>query len=210
MAQVLAEPAGLLLGEGFPRWLVVGIAVAFAGVVLIGLATRAVQNAQWQTLGRLAARFADTVRGLSTLKLFSRQYRAVSSIEKVTASYRRETMRVLRVSFPHECVPDGPYERTAETILTEARNETWFRMALAQGLLSLNQMAGGDFRDLDDDAALPGLRDRARAASSSGWREPHPQPPGRAGGSGSGLTRCGRSLQEPPRPGLRLRLRAAH
>ena len=68
-------------------------------MVLIGLATRAVQNAQWQTLGRLAARFADTVRGLSTLKLFSRQYRAVSSIEKVTASYRRETMRVLRVSF---------------------------------------------------------------------------------------------------------------
>ncbi|WP_447950176.1 thiol reductant ABC exporter subunit CydD [Microbacterium aurum] len=68
-------------------------------MVLIGLATRAVQNAQWQTLGRLAARFADTVRGLSTLKLFSRQYRAVSSIGKVTASYRRETMRVLRVSF---------------------------------------------------------------------------------------------------------------
>ena len=68
-------------------------------MVLIGLATRAVQNAQWQTLGRLAARFADTVRGLSTLKLFSRQYRAVSSIEKVTASYRRETTRVLRVSF---------------------------------------------------------------------------------------------------------------
>ena len=28
--------AGLLLGEGFPRWLVAGIAVAFAGVVLIG------------------------------------------------------------------------------------------------------------------------------------------------------------------------------
>jgi drug/metabolite transporter (DMT)-like permease len=32
--------AGVLLGEGFPRWLLVGIAVAFAGVVLIGLATR--------------------------------------------------------------------------------------------------------------------------------------------------------------------------
>jgi drug/metabolite transporter (DMT)-like permease len=37
---LIAVLAGLLLGEGFPRWLVVGIAVAFAGVVLIGVATR--------------------------------------------------------------------------------------------------------------------------------------------------------------------------
>ena len=68
-------------------------------MVLIGLATRSVQSAQWKTLGRLAGRFADTVQGLSTLKVFGRQYRAVASIEKVTDSYRRETMRVLRVSF---------------------------------------------------------------------------------------------------------------
>jgi len=68
-------------------------------MVLIGLATRAVQQRQWQTLQRLAARFADTVQGLSTLKVFGRQHRAVASIEKVTADYRRETMKVLRVSF---------------------------------------------------------------------------------------------------------------
>jgi drug/metabolite transporter (DMT)-like permease len=37
---LIAVLAGLLLGEGFPRWLVAGIGVAFAGVVLIGLATR--------------------------------------------------------------------------------------------------------------------------------------------------------------------------
>jgi drug/metabolite transporter (DMT)-like permease len=37
---LIAVFAGLLLGEGFPRWLVAGIGVAFAGVVLIGLATR--------------------------------------------------------------------------------------------------------------------------------------------------------------------------
>lgn len=68
-------------------------------MVLIGLATRTVQQKQWQTLGRLAARFADTVQGLSTLKVFGRQHRAVRSIEKVTDTYRGETMRVLRVSF---------------------------------------------------------------------------------------------------------------
>lgn len=68
-------------------------------MVLIGLATRAVQQRQWRTLQHLAARFADTVQGLSTLKVFGRQHRAAASIEQVTGDYRRETMRVLRVSF---------------------------------------------------------------------------------------------------------------
>jgi ATP-binding cassette subfamily C protein CydD len=68
-------------------------------MVLIGLATRSVQRRQWETLTRLAARFADTVQGLSTLKVFGRQTRAAASIERVTGEYRRETMRVLRISF---------------------------------------------------------------------------------------------------------------
>ena len=68
-------------------------------MVLIGLATRAVQQRQWRTLSTLAARFADTVQGLSTLKVFGRQHRAVASVEAVTERYRVETMRVLRVSF---------------------------------------------------------------------------------------------------------------
>jgi drug/metabolite transporter (DMT)-like permease len=41
---LIAVFAGFLLGEGFPRWLLVGIAVAFAGVVLIGLATRSAET----------------------------------------------------------------------------------------------------------------------------------------------------------------------
>jgi drug/metabolite transporter (DMT)-like permease len=41
---LIAVFAGLLLGEGFPRWLVVGIAIAFAGVVLIGVATRGAET----------------------------------------------------------------------------------------------------------------------------------------------------------------------
>jgi len=40
---LIAVFAGLLLGEGFPRWLLVGIAVAFVGVLLIGVATRSAQ-----------------------------------------------------------------------------------------------------------------------------------------------------------------------
>lgn len=68
-------------------------------MVLIGLATRTVQQRQWQTLTHLAARFSDTVQGLSTLKVFGRQGRAAASIQRVTDDYRRETMRVLRISF---------------------------------------------------------------------------------------------------------------
>ncbi|MGY1720661.1 DMT family transporter [Blastococcus sp. SYSU DS0552] len=37
---LIAVLAGFWLGEGFPRWLVVGITVAFGGVVLIGVGTR--------------------------------------------------------------------------------------------------------------------------------------------------------------------------
>ncbi|HEV7188425.1 MAG TPA: DMT family transporter [Blastococcus sp.] len=40
---LIAVLAGLLLGEGFPRWLLAGIAVAFVGVLLIGIATHGAQ-----------------------------------------------------------------------------------------------------------------------------------------------------------------------
>ncbi len=68
-------------------------------MVLIGMATRSVQQRQWRTLHALAVRFADTVQGLSTLAVFGRQHRAAASIERVTERYRTETMRVLRISF---------------------------------------------------------------------------------------------------------------
>lgn len=68
-------------------------------LILIGMATRTVQTRQWQTLQRLAARFADTVEGLSTLRLFGRDRRAADRIEVTADEYRRETMKVLRFSF---------------------------------------------------------------------------------------------------------------
>jgi drug/metabolite transporter (DMT)-like permease len=40
---LIAVLAGLLLGEGFPRRLVAGLAVAFAGMLLIGVATRSAE-----------------------------------------------------------------------------------------------------------------------------------------------------------------------
>jgi ATP-binding cassette subfamily C protein CydD len=68
-------------------------------LILIGIATRTVQRRQWQTLQHLAARFADTVQGLATLRLFGRDRRAATQIEATADRYRRETMKVLRFSF---------------------------------------------------------------------------------------------------------------
>lgn len=89
--------------------------------------------------------------------VFPAKYPSLNATE-MTDEARQTLIRVLRVAFPHRSVPDGPYERTADTILTEAQNETWFRVALTQGLLSLNQLADGDFRTLDDESALKVLR----------------------------------------------------
>lgn len=68
-------------------------------MVLIGMATQAVQDRQWEQLQRLSASFLDVVEGLATLKIFRRESRQVRRIAQQTAEYRTRTMRVLRVTF---------------------------------------------------------------------------------------------------------------
>ena len=68
-------------------------------MVLVGWATQAAQQRQWQTLGILSRAFLDIVNGLATLKLFGRQHRQVDRIRAISDEYRVRTMRVLRVSF---------------------------------------------------------------------------------------------------------------
>jgi ATP-binding cassette subfamily C protein CydD len=68
-------------------------------MVLIGMATQAVQKKQWAALTKLATGFLDVVDGLSTLTIFGRQHRQVDRIERVTEDYRARTMAVLRISF---------------------------------------------------------------------------------------------------------------
>jgi len=68
-------------------------------LILIGIATRGVQRTQLRVLQTLAARFADTVQGLATLRLFGRERRAAARMRETAEQYRRETMRVLRYSF---------------------------------------------------------------------------------------------------------------
>lgn len=76
----------------------------------------------------------------------------------LTDEARSVLIRVIRVAFPHPSFPDAPYERTADTILAEAADSTWFRVAITQGLLTLAHFAGGDFRELNDEDATKVLR----------------------------------------------------
>ncbi|HYI34403.1 MAG TPA: thiol reductant ABC exporter subunit CydD [Glaciibacter sp.] len=68
-------------------------------MVLIGLATRAVQREQWEALQRLSAGFLELVGGLGTLKIYGREHRQASRLRSITEGYRTRTMTVLRVSF---------------------------------------------------------------------------------------------------------------
>jgi hypothetical protein len=82
---------------------------------------------------------------------------------QLTDSDRARTVlvRLLRVAYPHERFPDGPYERTAAAIEDAARANAADDRALTQGLAALDRAAGGDFLALDDAAAEGLLRDRA-------------------------------------------------
>ena len=68
-------------------------------MVLIGLATQAVQRRQWDSLTALSKAFLELLGGLSTLMVFGRERRQSARIAAVTDEYRRQTMRVLRVTF---------------------------------------------------------------------------------------------------------------
>src|SRR5690606_24342223 len=68
-------------------------------MILIGLATQAVQDRQWAQLQRLSSSFLDAVSGLATLKIFGREGRQSARIARETEEYRTRTMKVLRITF---------------------------------------------------------------------------------------------------------------
>lgn len=85
------------------------------------------------------------------------KYSALNELQ-LTEEARRILTRIIRVAFPHPAVPDGPYSRMAEKIVTEAQDSTWFRVALTQGLLTLDSLTEEHFLDLPDDRALAVLK----------------------------------------------------
>ncbi|MFD7595045.1 thiol reductant ABC exporter subunit CydD [Kitasatospora sp. NPDC059812] len=68
-------------------------------MVLIGMATQSRMDRQWGTLARLSHHFLDVVAGLPTLKVFNRARAQAATIARITADYRRATLRTLRIAF---------------------------------------------------------------------------------------------------------------
>ena len=92
---------------------------------------------------------------------------SVTSPAAISAEARRTLIRLLRVAYPHESFPDGPYERTADAVVGKVEGSVFQALSLAHGLASLDGAAaaaenaggGGRFVDLDDDAAYAVLRE---------------------------------------------------
>nr|WP_138275475.1 ABC transporter transmembrane domain-containing protein [Rhodoluna limnophila] len=68
-------------------------------MVLIGWATKSVQQNQYEALNRLTGHFLEVMRGLGTLRVFGRAQMQVTKIAEVSEQYRERAMKVLRVSF---------------------------------------------------------------------------------------------------------------
>lgn len=68
-------------------------------MILIGWATKSVQQRQLDSLTQLSQHFLEVLRGLTTLKIFGRVDAQAKTLERVSGEHRQRTMRVLRVSF---------------------------------------------------------------------------------------------------------------
>jgi hypothetical protein len=72
--------------------------------------------------------------------------------------------RMVRVMFPHERFPDGPYERTADAILAAAAEDARMGAQLHQGLRDLDAAGGAPFTELPGEEALALLRSMSTTA----------------------------------------------
>lgn len=79
--------------------------------------------------------------------------------QRLTTNQRNTLVRLLRVAYPHQNFPDGPYERTADAVLDRVGASIPEKVGLLTGLESLDATGQGAFTDLSDEAALQVLRD---------------------------------------------------
>lgn len=95
----------LILGFVFPFDLTSGSILLLTGplipvfMILIGKLAEKKSQAQWQNLSRMNAHFLDVLQGLSTLKVFGRSKDQGKVIGRISESFRRVTLGVLRVAF---------------------------------------------------------------------------------------------------------------
>jgi len=68
-------------------------------MALAGWGAEAASRAQASALNRLGGRFADRLRGLTTLKLFAEDERETARVRAASEELRLRTMRVMRIAF---------------------------------------------------------------------------------------------------------------
>lgn len=68
-------------------------------MVLIGKGAETLNQRQWLKLQRMSGQFLDAMQGLATIKAFNAGSRMQQAVERAADSYRRETMKVLRIAF---------------------------------------------------------------------------------------------------------------
>lgn len=88
---------------------------------------------------------------------FPAKYPELNALE-LSDEARRILTRIIRVAFPHPQFPDGPYERMTAKIIEASEESRWFRMALTQGLMTLDTLTEEHFLDLPEDRALAVLK----------------------------------------------------
>lgn len=62
----------------------------------------------------------------------------------------RTLLRVLRVMYPHDAFPDGPYQRTRDALLADAAASPRLAGVLAQGVRDLDSLGDRPFADLSE------------------------------------------------------------
>lgn len=68
-------------------------------MAMVGIGAKKRQEDQFLEMGRMSRHFLDTLQGLSTLKLFDVSKRQANEVHTASESFRRRTMRVLRLAF---------------------------------------------------------------------------------------------------------------
>lgn len=95
----------IIMGFVFPHDYKSGIILLLTGplipffMILIGKLAEKESLRQWQSLSRMSAHFLDMLQGLTTLKVFGRSKDQAKVIGRVSESFRRVTLRVLKVAF---------------------------------------------------------------------------------------------------------------
>ena len=95
----------LILGFVFPLDWKSGLILLLTGplipmfMILIGKLAERKSLEQWQYLSWMSAHFLDVLQGLTTLKVFGRSNDQARVIERVSDSFRKATLSVLRIAF---------------------------------------------------------------------------------------------------------------